>query len=243
MNKIQKAHCLFEQSGAFKNAFKKLGIPAEDYDIQNNFNQTDHIIDLFAEIEKAYKDDASIFDSITPEDLIIAFFPCIYFETMQIGYYDGRTNNLPLDVKEKFSCIINRIQQREKFYILLYQLVAICEIRGLRLIIENPATQPHYLHYPRNFYFMTKIVDNNRRLRGDYFKKPTAYWFLNIKPTYGESYKVNKSSNTIVKTKGSKIGGGCCSEDRSLISPLYAYNFLCDFVLGKENEYTQKTLF
>ncbi len=49
-----KVHCLFEQSGTFKNEFIKLGIPAEDYDIQNNFGQTDHVIDLFAEIEKAY---------------------------------------------------------------------------------------------------------------------------------------------------------------------------------------------
>ena len=52
---IKKVHCLFEQSGTFKNEFIKLGIPAEDYDIQNNFNQTDHVIDLFAEIEKAYE--------------------------------------------------------------------------------------------------------------------------------------------------------------------------------------------
>lgn len=49
-----KAYCLFEQSGTFKNEFIKLGIPAEDYDIQNNFGQTDHVTDLFAEIEKAY---------------------------------------------------------------------------------------------------------------------------------------------------------------------------------------------
>lgn len=51
---IRKAHCLFEQSETFKNEFIKLGIPAEDYDIQNHFNQTDHVIDLFGEIEKAY---------------------------------------------------------------------------------------------------------------------------------------------------------------------------------------------
>ena len=50
-----KVHCFFEQSGTFKQEFIKLGIPAEDYDIQNNFGQTDHQIDLFAEIEKAYE--------------------------------------------------------------------------------------------------------------------------------------------------------------------------------------------
>lgn len=50
-----KVHCFFEQSGTFKNEFIKLGIPAEDYDIQNNFGQTDHVVDLFAEIETAYR--------------------------------------------------------------------------------------------------------------------------------------------------------------------------------------------
>lgn len=45
-----KVHCLFEQSGTFKNEFIKLGINAYDYDIQNEFNQTDYVIDLFKEI-------------------------------------------------------------------------------------------------------------------------------------------------------------------------------------------------
>ena len=31
-----------------------MGIPAEDYDIQNNFGETDHIIDLFGEIDREY---------------------------------------------------------------------------------------------------------------------------------------------------------------------------------------------
>lgn len=51
---ITKVHCMFEQSGTFKNQFIALGIDAEDYDIQNNFGQTDNVIDLFAEIENAY---------------------------------------------------------------------------------------------------------------------------------------------------------------------------------------------
>ena len=44
------AHCLFEQSGTFKNEFKKLGYEAYDYDIQNEFGETDCVIDLFEEI-------------------------------------------------------------------------------------------------------------------------------------------------------------------------------------------------
>ena len=45
------AHCLFEQSGTFKREFKKLGINALDYDILNDFGETDCQIDLFSEIE------------------------------------------------------------------------------------------------------------------------------------------------------------------------------------------------
>ena len=89
-----KVHCFFEQSGTFKNEFIKLGIPAEDYDIQNNFGETDHIIDLFGEIEAAYDDKPSIFDNIRGGDLIMAFFPCIRFcsvmEQMQHeDFYDA----------------------------------------------------------------------------------------------------------------------------------------------------------
>ena len=45
-----KFHCLFEQSGTFKNEAKKLGYEAYDYDILNEFGETDYVVDLFAEI-------------------------------------------------------------------------------------------------------------------------------------------------------------------------------------------------
>lgn len=77
-----KVHCFFEQSGTFKNEFIKLGIPAEDYDIQNNFGHTDHVVDLFQAIEDAYDGKPSLFDNIRRGDLIIAFFPCIYFSCL-----------------------------------------------------------------------------------------------------------------------------------------------------------------
>ena len=54
MNIAGKVHCFFEQSGTFKREFQKLGIHADDYDIQNNFGETDHVVDLFAAIETAY---------------------------------------------------------------------------------------------------------------------------------------------------------------------------------------------
>lgn len=48
--KIKNVHCLFEQSGTFKNQFKKLGVNAIDYDILNDFGETDRVIDIFKEI-------------------------------------------------------------------------------------------------------------------------------------------------------------------------------------------------
>ena len=94
-----KVHCFFEQSGTFKNEFIKLGIPAEDYDIQDVYGQTDHRIDLFGEIRNGWDGSPSVFDGITADDLIMAFFPCIYFESLQqrrsspfrpLGQRDGR---------------------------------------------------------------------------------------------------------------------------------------------------------
>lgn len=59
-----KIHCFFEQSGTFKNEFKKLGYEAYDYDIQNNFGQTDFVVDLFSEIEKGFDGKPSLFDKL-----------------------------------------------------------------------------------------------------------------------------------------------------------------------------------
>lgn len=48
-------HCMFEQSGTFKNELKKLGQVAHDYDILNDFGETDFVIDLYDEINKEYE--------------------------------------------------------------------------------------------------------------------------------------------------------------------------------------------
>ena len=48
------AHCLFEQSGTFKNEFKKLGYEAYDYDILNDYGETDYQVDLFMQIKNAW---------------------------------------------------------------------------------------------------------------------------------------------------------------------------------------------
>ena len=79
-------------------------------------------------------------------------------------------------------------------------------------------------------------------MRGDYFVKQTVYWFFNCKPTYGCSYQNDKERKKVWECKGSGKSG-ICSEERSLISPDYARNFICDFILGNAQPFTQQTLF
>lgn len=236
-----KVWCFFEQSGTFKNEFKKLGYDAVDLDIQNNFNETDYQIDLFNEIENAYQGGQSIFDSISSDDLIMAFFPCIYFCSMsQMAFSWEYVNYRNLSVHEKTEKILERSANRENFFRLAVMLFSIAKERGLRLIMENPWSMQTFLK--ANFLFAPQLVDNDRSLRGDYYKKPTAYWFVNCEPTDGRSIQRLHKPKRILDAKGS-TKGGICSEERSMISPDYARNFICDFILGKEQANTQRSLF
>jgi hypothetical protein len=236
-----KVHCFFEQSGTFKNEFIKLGIPAEDYDIQNNFGETDHVVDLFKAIEDAYDGKPSLFDQVGGEDLIVAFFPCIYFSCLsQMSMYWGCTNYKKLSYKERTDEILKRSANREFFFGLASKMLCVAQESGLRLIMENPWSQQTYLK--SNFILPPTMVDNNRRLRGDYFTKPTAYWFINSEPTHGFSEQQDKPRVRVIDCKAAPKAG-LCSEERSMISPDYARNFICDFILGKEQLGTQLNLF
>lgn len=72
-----------------KTNLKNFGYEAIDYDIQNEFNETDVVIDLFKEIEKAYNKEESIFDNIADKDTILAFFPCVRFENQIELHFRG----------------------------------------------------------------------------------------------------------------------------------------------------------
>lgn len=243
MNIKGKIHCLFEQSGTFKKEFQKLGYEAYDYDIQNEFGETDYVIDLFKEIENAYDNKPSVFDIISHDDLIMAFFPCIYFTGYTNPQYFtlGNKNYKNLTLREKLDKIIKRGRDRQYFYEMITKMVGVCLLRNLRLIIENP--YDNSLHYLKNNFFKEPdLIDNNRTLRGDDFVKPTGYWFFNCEPTFGCSFEPNKNHNIISKSKSSKMEG-VCSTERSMINPKYARNFICDFILGKTQKHSLLNLF
>ena len=140
-------------------------------------------------------------------------------------------NNKTKPKYEQVRDAVERLERRTFFHAQLYKLLYVVFFRGLRLIIENPATTPHYLVGTQNFLKPT-IIDKNRMERGDEFKKPTAYWFINCKPTDGYTPQNDKEQKIIDRCERSK-GDGLCSEERSMIHPDYARNFICDFILGK----------
>ena len=255
-----KVHCFFEQSGTFKREFIKLGIPAEDYDIQNNFGETDHVIDLFSEIERGFEGMESIFDTITPDDLILAFFPCIKF--CNIAEYNQRSAQEKwrkdgMDVHRIYELLKKESDERYKFYQLALKMHGAVEFNGLRMIMENPW---HITNYTSYFWFMKPtVIDTDRTRRGDFFTKPTAYWFTNCEATEGftfqptpkdkikhvgmtRAFRDAKKGKVYETAKGSSQSG-LCSEERSMISPDYARNFICDFILGKRQEIGQLTIF
>lgn len=239
-----RVHCFFEQSGTFKQEFIKLGIPAEDYDIQNNFGQTDHEIDLFAEIERAYEGGVSLFDTISKDDLIMAFFPCIEFSCVaQMWFSLGQRDYKTWPYKKRIDYMLEKNRRRTYMYDLFMKFSGVCLDRGLRMIMENPWSEQTYLK--QNVILKNpSLIDRDRTKRGDWMKKPTAYWYWNCEPTNGTSYQqtpADKQRRHMEMRKAPRAG--LCSEERSTISPDYARNFICDFILGKKQTISQPSLF
>lgn len=187
---------------------------------------------------------ASIFDNITQDDLIMAFFPCINFcdaKTMMFKGVHIAQKNWSID--KIMDSNIRFAKEREHYFEILMMLAAICARRGLRLVIENPWNTSGETYLQRNFIKPT-IIDNDRTRRGDVFVKPTAYWFIGCENTMGFTLQKDKEIKIVYKTKDSrKIETGTCSEERSMIHPDYARNFICDFILGKEQKHSQLNLF
>ena len=134
-----QVHCLFEQSGTFKNEFKKFGIEAFDYDILNDFGQTDYQIDLFKEIREGYEGRPSIFDNVNSDDLIIAFFPCVRFcHQIRLAFQGNNSGYKDWPIEKKLERDRELFKELAEYYDLVTKLVLICLKRGLKLIIENP---------------------------------------------------------------------------------------------------------
>lgn len=227
-----KVHCLFEQSGTFKNEFIKLGYEAEDYDILNDYGQTDHQIDLFNEIEKAFCYRESIFDKIKKDDLVMSFFPCTRFEDqIGMGFRGTMNQQQKWDDEKKILYSMKLHKELHDLYEYISMMIVVALRGGFKMIVENPYSTQHYLQ--RYFPVKPKLIDYDRHERGDYYKKPTQYWFINMKPANTLIFETVelKKLRRIEFTKNDTGNAGNAQKNRSEISSDYANRFIREFIL------------
>ncbi len=219
-----KYHCFFEQSGTFKNEFKKLGYEAYDYDILNDFEETDYQVDLFKEIENAYDNKKSIFDNFNKdEDFIIAFFPCVRFEDQIILCFRGENSGYKnWSIEKKLENDLKLHDELNHNYKIVTKLVLVCISKGIPLIIENPYSEQHYLK--RYWGLKPKLIDKNRRENGDYYSKPTQYFFVNYDPKNNILFEPLSHIEYKIVEQQNKV-------ERSTISSQYANRFIREFIL------------
>ena len=218
---------MFEQSGTFKNEFKKLGYNAIDYDILNDFGETDQVVDLFEQINIAFDGGGTLFDEIDKNDLIFAFFPCIRFSNQAYMIFQGTQRQLKdKSLEEKMLVDLKTHQELHDLYTLICKFVIVCCRKGLKLIIENPYSLEHYL--TRYWACRATIIDDDRREMGDYYKKPTQYFFVNCVPGNNFIFEaVNIKTKKTISFTNSQV-------DRSLISPDYAERFIRTYLIEEE---------
>lgn len=233
-----KVHCLFEQSGTFKNEFKKLGYEAYDYDILNEFGETDYVMDLFVEIKEAYDGRPSLFDRITKNDMILAFFPCVRFENQIMLAFRGQAHGMEKWThKQKMIHDMKLFDELKQMYDMVNKLFIICIDRGLRLVMENPYSEEHFLR--RYWCYQPSIIDKDRRRNGDYLKKPTQYWFINCEPKHNPIFEpveyvdINSRDRIRQMTKcdADKMGAKTIKQARSMIHPQYANRFIRQYLI------------
>ena len=228
-----KAYCLFEQSGTFKNEFKRFGVKAEDYDVLNDFGETDHIVDLFDEINRAYGGGTSLFDEIKDDDIVLAFFPCTRFEAKVPLLFRGEgysqiswADEMKLDYSMKLH------EELHILYDLICKLFIVAIRKNIKMVVENPYTQPHYL----TSYFPIKptFIDKDRSKNGDYYKKPTQYWFINFDPQKNLSMQPLEVVERLKISNPKMDGVKDRQVVRSMIHPQYARRFIYNYILPKD---------
>lgn len=218
---FKNIHCFFEQSGTFKNAFRRLGYEAVDYDIEDT-PEVDVVIDLFHEIGKAYEGVPSIIDNVKKDDLVFAFFPCTYFSDQSLlisrGDSYGMTN---WEITKKLNNSANMMHERAKYYGILCKLCVLSYIRGFKLIIENPCGTCGFLN--QFFPIKNKVVIKDRTTLGDNYIKPTQFFYVNCEPSFNLIQETKKA-----KTKNIEKAHGF---ERSIITSEFAENFIKYYIL------------
>ena len=221
---FEKVHCFFEQSGTFKKNFQELGFPAYGYDIENTEN-VDFNVNLFNEIKSEISThNSEIFKNIKSNDLVFAFFPCTYFsDQSQLLSRGDSFGQLKWSKEQKLKYSLEQMEKRTEFYKYLCNLCIIAINKGFKLIIENPYGKVNFLKH----FFPLKpgIIIKDRIKYGDFYKKPTQFFFINCEPNFK---LLNEYDYKIIKNKIIEKENGFA---RSIISKKFAKNFIENFVI------------
>ena len=163
--------------------------------------------------------------------MILAFFPCTRFECVIPLFFrgEGIQQEKWSDI-EKLDYSMNLHNELHELYMRLSQLCIIALRKGLKLVVENPYTQPHYL--TGYWCLKPKVIDKDRRENGDYYKKPTQYWFLNCEPKFNFIFEAIDyvETRTVDNTSKSEDGKSVKTQ-RSMIHPQYANRFIRQYLI------------
>ena len=120
-----------------------------------------------------------------------------------------------------------------KLYEAVTKLALVAINRGIKLIIENPYSEQHYLR--RYWCLKPKIIDRDRTKNGDYYTKPTQYYFINCEPKQNLVWEPLEyvEKRNVKKTRSE---GRHTQIMRSLIHPQYADRFIRQYILEADNE-------
>lgn len=223
LNDSSRVYLFFERSGTFKKAFEKYGFIATDYDLEAEHEEVKKT-DLFLEIKKeCFDKSSSVFAEIKANDLVVAFFPCTYFSDQSQLISRGDSFGMKdFSNEEKLARSMIDMKVRADFYIILCELCLIAERKHFKLIIENPYGKVNFLK--QFFPIKPCLIIKNRMLWGDFFKKPTQFFFINCIPNFflERVCASPKENNPIEKNHGFS---------RSRISNRFAENFIESVIL------------
>ena len=128
---------------------------------------------------------------------------------------------------------MNLHDELHEFYLLISKLVYIVKKKGLRMVIENPYMQPHYL--TTYWCIRPTMIDKDRTENGDYYTKPTQYWFINCEPIGNLVFEPIDYVERQVISKVKKKDGVSVKTQRSMIHPQYASRFIRQYLIEQEN--------
>ena len=184
----------------------------------------------------------SVFDRFSTDDVILAFFPCVRFENQIMLWFRGQNNaQKNWSYKEKMQYDMKLLEEVKENYYAVNKLFILCMDRGLKLIMENPYSEEHFLR--RYWCYPPAIIDRDRRDNGDYYAKPTQYWFVGFEPKQnilwepiqynhlGEKDAIERLNSSMFPEHWGKIS---YKTARSMIHPDYANRFIRQYILEEQ---------